>query len=577
MSIYDKSSLVLIPSGTKTGKVFSQKPVSGDGDFTFTRASAATRVNADGNIEKETGNLLLQSNSFNTTWIPDRVSVSAGQQGYNNSNAAWLLIPNTPFTYHTLKQTISNTGVMTFSVYAKAQTYDGVFLYNGDAGNGKFFNLVNGTLGSDFGGGVINASIEAVGNDWYRCSIAVNKTASGSFEILVSEDGESVYSFAGDGVGGVYIQDAQVNQGLIAQEVITTTTTAVYGGITDNTPRLDYTDSSCPALLLEPLRTNLITQSEYFESSFWNKGNVSVVTNTTTSPEGLVNAIKLVEDTSTGSHRIYPNIIVDSQKHAFSVFVKKETRNWISLRLDGLASDQRTWFDLENGVIGTKSADHNAEIVSLSDGWYRCSVSIKGTTYQPAYPILGIADADNSSSYTGDGTSGIYIFGAQVEAGSYKTSYIPTYGGSSVTRVADSCVKTGISSLIGQTEGTALLDIISDDIGGNVALRLSDGTNSNRVNFEWAGSKVPYLVVQSGGSLVVYQSVTCSQNVRHKIAIGYKANDFVIYIDGVLAASDTSGAVPTSLTQIEFGEGSSKFMGKYNKFTLFKERLTNAE
>jgi hypothetical protein len=68
MSIYDKSSLVLIPSGTKTGKVFSQKPVSGDGDFTFTRASAATRVNADGNIEKETGNLLLQSNSFDTTW-----------------------------------------------------------------------------------------------------------------------------------------------------------------------------------------------------------------------------------------------------------------------------------------------------------------------------------------------------------------------------------------------------------------------------------------------------------------------------------------------------------------------------
>jgi hypothetical protein len=68
MSIYDKASLVLIPSGTKTSKVYSQKPVNGDGDFTFSRSTAATRVNADGNIEKETQNLLLQSNTFDTTW-----------------------------------------------------------------------------------------------------------------------------------------------------------------------------------------------------------------------------------------------------------------------------------------------------------------------------------------------------------------------------------------------------------------------------------------------------------------------------------------------------------------------------
>ena len=69
MSIYDKASLVLIPSGTKTSKVYSQKPVNGDGDFTFSRSTAATRVNADGNIEKETQNLLLQSNTFDTTWL----------------------------------------------------------------------------------------------------------------------------------------------------------------------------------------------------------------------------------------------------------------------------------------------------------------------------------------------------------------------------------------------------------------------------------------------------------------------------------------------------------------------------
>ena len=91
MSIYDKASLVLIPSGTKTSKVYSQKPVNGDGDFTFSRSTAATRVNADGNIEKETQNLLLQSNTFDTTWLDITLTKTSGQAGYDGTNDAWEL------------------------------------------------------------------------------------------------------------------------------------------------------------------------------------------------------------------------------------------------------------------------------------------------------------------------------------------------------------------------------------------------------------------------------------------------------------------------------------------------------
>ena len=89
MSIYDKASLVLIPSGTKTSKVYSQKPVNGDGDFTFSRSTAATRVNADGNIEKETQNLLLQSNTLILLGY-NSCSVTGGQVGYDGANDAWL-------------------------------------------------------------------------------------------------------------------------------------------------------------------------------------------------------------------------------------------------------------------------------------------------------------------------------------------------------------------------------------------------------------------------------------------------------------------------------------------------------
>ena len=92
MSIYDKASLVLIPSGTKTSKVYSQKPVNGDGDFTFSRSTAATRVNADGNIEKETQNLLSYSNTFsNSYWTKNGSTITGGQSGYDGSSDAWLL------------------------------------------------------------------------------------------------------------------------------------------------------------------------------------------------------------------------------------------------------------------------------------------------------------------------------------------------------------------------------------------------------------------------------------------------------------------------------------------------------
>ena len=145
-SIYDKASLVLIPSGTKTSKVYSQKPVNGDGDFTFSRSTAATRVNADGVIEKETQNLLLQSNAFTTTWIKTgSLTLTSGQSGYDGSSDAWKL--DVSQVFDRVFQSTSTSGVHTFSVYAKKGSLEGVFLRasSSDAPR-SFFNLNNGTL-----------------------------------------------------------------------------------------------------------------------------------------------------------------------------------------------------------------------------------------------------------------------------------------------------------------------------------------------------------------------------------------------------------------------------------------------
>ena len=231
MSTYDKASLVLIPSGTKEGTIFSLKPTNGDGDFTFSRSTAATRVNADGLIEKETQNLLLQSNSFDTTWASTD-GLTSGQSGYDGSNNAWL------FTYATNNaiaiQANTNGGVQTYSVYAKGSASNGIRLYAfGSTNVNVYFNLNTGTVGAESNN--INASIEDVGSGWYRCSMTYNSTNTNLYLYITNNANANATS------GSIYIQDAQLEEGLVARDYIETTTTAVYGGITDNVPRLDYT------------------------------------------------------------------------------------------------------------------------------------------------------------------------------------------------------------------------------------------------------------------------------------------------------------------------------------------------
>ena len=177
MSIYDKSSLVLIPSGTKTGKIFSQKPVSGDGDFTFTRASAATRVNADGNIEKETQNKLLYSNQPNQ-WSVVSVSLTSGQAGYDGSNDAWLFDSSAGY----ISNGLSLSGVYTYSIYAKKGTADGIRLRM-DAGTDAnvYINLTDGS--EFFSNTGIDYSATSVGGGWWRISITANDSSFSNFRV----------------------------------------------------------------------------------------------------------------------------------------------------------------------------------------------------------------------------------------------------------------------------------------------------------------------------------------------------------------------------------------------------------
>ena len=560
-TLFDSASLALIPSGVKDGKAYSIKPTDGSGDFTFSRGTdTATRVNASGLIEKERGNLLLQSNTFNTTWSLTNTSLTSGQSGYDGSSDAWELDAVAGGSY--VSQNVSISGVHTFSTYLKAGTTDYVLLLTGGAGN-AFFNLSgSGAVGTT--SGLIDAKIESVGGGWFRCSITQN--ASTSFYRLYPANS------GGTSAGSIYIQDAQLEQGLVATDYIETTTAAVYEGITDNLPRLDYSGgASCPSLLLEGSRTNLFPYSEYFGG--WQVFRGSLTANSTTSPEGVVNAYRYEENADTGQHFVrYQGISMTSgTDYTGSIFAKAGELTSLTLGTNALSlwNPSTTTFNLSTGEVTSGSGT----IEPMGNGWYRCIISGEclSTTSSGGLEV-------STSFAAGSNGDGLYIYGGQFEAGSYPTSYIPTYG-TSASRAADSCVKTGISSLIGQTEGTIFLEVDAVNLDTDQRFAISDGTSANRIALRFASGSTIQLSVVIGSTTQASISGSGSAGNTYKIAGVYKENDFALWINGVEVATDTSGTISGTFSRIANDNGVSgqDFYNPIKQALLFKTRLTNAE
>ena len=462
-SIYDKSSLVLIPSGTKTGKVYSQKPVSGDGDFTFTRSSAATRVNADGNIEKETQNLILQSNQFDTTWNPQSgITLTANQAGYDGTNDAWKFEKNAS-SYRNIAISISVSGVYTTSLYAKAGTLNLLTIRDGSNQYARFY-LNTGTY--TLSNSPVSGAMVDVGNGWYRCSVTMT-TSNPTIQIYPDWNQTTA--------GYIYIQDAQIEQGLVARDYIETTTTAVEGGITDNVPRLDYTDSSCPALLLEPQRTNLVPISEGVPED---TSAVTLTENYGTSPEGVQNSLKVQKNGVNANDRIYPiynynAVLVSGRDYAVSAFVKNidvDGITTIGCRLGSGGTLFRLGYEW-NGSSLTKSALYaagtrtNEILEDYGNGWWRIGFSFEADNTEGNIELD--IDRDNGSDTTSIETWGWQLESATGDA-SYATSYIPTYG-SSVTRTHEGTFAIGAMQSKGLVSGPFSFMIDFKDIARGAA------------------------------------------------------------------------------------------------------------
>jgi len=343
----------------------------------------------------------------------------------------------------------------------------------------------------------------------------------------------------------------------------------------DDTPRLDWLNSNCPSLLLEGQRTNLQAYSENFSGLAWTPSFVTITANSSISPNGELTATKLETTSQVGSLTgAIPSAVVNTLYY-YSLFVKADATNIARIELRDVQSGQPnlTIGFVEFNMATETISGNNASFDKLDGGWYRLKFS--ATTPSSIGSIISIISLTEVGS--------IFIWGAQMEAGGYATSYIKNVDDANgVTRLKDQCLNGGDADLFDITEGTFFVDAVNfgTPLNDYSMITLSDGSNvGNFVRFIYESSRIRTSVF-NGTTQQDYFITGTSDNQRNKVAITFKENEFKTYLNGVLKDTDTSGVVPTGFDRVNFSnpDGTSRnFEGKVYDTRVYDRVLTEAE
>ena len=571
MSLLDTASLIVTPNGYKEGKLYSVIPSDGSGDMSVTRATTATRVNSAGLVELVPYNLVQYSQEFdNAYWTKSNTSIVANQTTAPDGTltADKSVIDSSTSFHDAAIGTYSKVDgqVYTLSIYAKKSVgIESVYFYNPDGNRVAKFNMNNGAyIGNASTNGYSAYSsytTETLANGWYRftATFTATSTASTSFILGISTNTtDTVTTLTGNGTDNVFIWGAQLVEGSVAKDYQKTETRL-------NIPRLDYSNGTCPSLLVEPQRTNLLKYSSSFDISPWTAIGTTITPNTQVAPDGTTTG-----DTYSTSQSILLLQTLSastSTTYTVSMWVKLGTATNICL----VANNTAAW-----NTIGGQSFD-SADGLNTST-WTRIEFTFTTPSSLPAGAI-NFHIGGNAETGLTQSTGTVFIWGAQLEAGSYATSIIPTLG-ASVTRNADVILKTGISSLIGQTEGTLFVDFYnygnnSTTTGCPICIA-NGGFYGNAIYIEqYLGNW--YAVVWNGSSQQFISSPLSLSVGRHKLALAYKSNDIAFYSDGVLVGTDTSATIPTCDGAYIGAVGTSTTPEQLavNAAALWKTRLTN--
>jgi len=344
-----------------------------------------------------------------------------------------------------------------------------------------------------------------------------------------------------------------------------------------NYPLIDGKVVGCPHHILEPQRLNRVTNSEEFTGNIL---NLTVNRNQIISPNGSLNADRILNNNGSGEHFIsnggFSGSIVNGTDYVVSCFFKSDGTGGQGIIRTYVGAWIYAFFNLEDGTISYTSSGVS-KIENYGNGWYRCSLSVTAVgDYATTFVQIGIGNSLNQFSYQGASSLGNYFWGVQFEQGSYLTSYIPT-NGSAVTRSVETANGSGDADTFNDSEGVLMAEISALDKSSDYRfIAVSDGTNNNRVSI-YFGNDNTLTGFVSGVS-----QFNSGVNILdfNKVLLKYKSGDYSFWVNGFVAetSSSTSGT-HANLNEIKFsmGSNSNSFYGKTKQLQYHNSALTDSE
>jgi len=555
--LLQQASMLILPSGYKGGTAYAELPSNGNGDLTWTRGSDAWRTNSDGLIQRVPWNLLQQSETFdNAIWNKEGSTITANTTNAPNGTltADTITENSAASTQHRLLQgnsLITNGSTYTLSCYVKQGVGTRDFaLIATSAGIRVYYNLSTGAVGTQSLG---TGTITNVGDGWYRVTATGTSNATSVSCYLAMTNGATLNSetYSGNGTSSLILWGAQLVEGTTAQTYLPTTDRL-------NFPRLSYMYGSCPSVLLEPQRTNLLVRSNEFSNvGVWVNTNLTVSDNSQLGIDGNTTAA-LITTTSTLNLLNQQVSVTAGTVYTFSFYVKRGTMTDMKYRVRNVtgASD----------IIPPTSYYSQTNASTFA----RISVTITapaGCTAITFYPF-----SDTGSIGTAILTQ------AQVEIGAYATTIIPTTS-AQATRVADSFSRNNIytNGLISASGGTWFVELRNNIVytrdAGNTGIYIADDSSAtNSFRFRNFGGGARTSIVKSIATVESTLFITTTDTV--KFAIKWNGSTADVFVNGT---KQVSGTIFTT-TAMEFLLGNANDCPKFiQQMALFPSALTDTQ
>ena len=334
-------------------------------------------------------------------------------------------------------------------------------------------------------------------------------------------------------------------------------------------------------LLIEGSRTNLITYSEQINNAAWIHVGGTHTANQTTAPSGELTADLFTENSAASTqHRLFQiPTVANGTTYTFSVFVKRASGSrQFSIILNTGTVVARVYFNLDTGTVGTVVAG-SGTITAYPNGWYRCTATgVSGGLTGTTFLQMCNGTTSGSETYSGDGTSGLYIWGAQLEAGEFPTSYIATTS-ATVQRAADVAQMTGtnFSSWFSQNNGTFSVEFIAPPNASADRRLLSIGPSPASLDLVYQYTRNISIDNTIVASLLQSSNTATVGSLSKAIGV-FKSGDYAVCLNGgIVATSSASNTITAdSLTIGSYAGGTAYLSGNISRLRYYRVRLPNA-